>query len=250
MQPREALLRATLDDGNGATEYHFVYGLSSSYGSRTPAAEVQLPASTETLGAQLSLTGLQPASTYHFALVASNATGTTIGPDQTFTTAPAALPLVVTGPAIEVAQNDATLSGTVDPQGAHTGYEFDLGTDTSYGARVFGEAGAGSGPVAVSLNVQGLLAGSDLPLPSRGEKHLRHGLWRRPDIHNSSVPLFVDRGARCRVAAPGAVFAPPSINGAITIKAIKPGKEEAKEDRERRKASKAIRHHGNRRSGR
>jgi hypothetical protein len=59
-----------------------------------------------------------------------------------------------------VSQNGVVLSGMVDPQGLQTFYEFDLGVDTSYGTRVFGDAGAGVGGVPVSASFQGLAAGT------------------------------------------------------------------------------------------
>jgi hypothetical protein len=50
-------------------------------------------------------------------------------------------PTVSTGQAEGVGQNTATLTGTVDTQGYQTKYEFDLGADTGYGIRIFGNAG-------------------------------------------------------------------------------------------------------------
>jgi hypothetical protein len=44
-------------------------------------------------------------------------------------------PAVTTGPATNVGQTTATLTGTVDPQGATTTYHFEYGTSTSYGLK-------------------------------------------------------------------------------------------------------------------
>jgi hypothetical protein len=68
-------------------------------------------------------------------------------------------PLVSTGAASEVSQNEATISGTLDGQGLETTYEFDLGTGTGYGTRVFGDAGYYPGPQTFTLTLQGLAPG-------------------------------------------------------------------------------------------
>jgi hypothetical protein len=69
--------------GEPAT-FYFEYGLNANYGSKT----IPLPG-----GLQLTprtayghLTGLEPATTYHYRLVVVNATGTTYGADATFQT--------------------------------------------------------------------------------------------------------------------------------------------------------------------
>lgn len=70
-----------------------------------------------------TLIELEPGTTYHYALVATNALGTTvIGPDQTFTTSPATPPIVSGLSVSGVTQTGATLTGTIDPQGLQTTY--------------------------------------------------------------------------------------------------------------------------------
>jgi phosphodiesterase/alkaline phosphatase D-like protein len=80
-----------------------------------------------------SLTGLRRTTTYHYRLVASNASGTTVGGDRTFSTA--LPPSVRTGAAQDVAATTATLTGAVDRRGRSTNWYFEYGTSTSYGAR-------------------------------------------------------------------------------------------------------------------
>jgi hypothetical protein len=53
-----------------------------------------------------------------------------------------------------------TLTCTLDPRGSQTSYEFDLGFDTSYGTKVFGNAGFSSAPVSIAANFQNLAAGT------------------------------------------------------------------------------------------
>ena len=158
--PREALLGAVVVPESANTTYHFAYGPTAGYGSSAPVGDSELGEGSEGLQALASVSGLQPGTTYHYAVVATNAGGSTYGPDETFTTSAAALPVVVTGAAGEVSQNRASIYGTVGPQGVPASYEWDLGTDTTYGTRISGEAGSGTEPQAVTLSLQGLAAGT------------------------------------------------------------------------------------------
>jgi hypothetical protein len=81
----EATLRGTIDPENQAvTDYHFEWGTTQSYGETTPSAS--LPAGKGPVAVSALLDSLTPGATYHYRLVATNANGTTQGPDSTFTT--------------------------------------------------------------------------------------------------------------------------------------------------------------------
>jgi hypothetical protein len=81
----EATLRGTIDPENQAvTDYHFEWGLTPSYDNTTPSAS--LPVGKAPVAVSALLSGLTPGATYHYRLVATNASGTTQGPDRTFTT--------------------------------------------------------------------------------------------------------------------------------------------------------------------
>ena len=67
-----------------ATSHHFEYGRTSAYGTSTSSDSTG--AGDVAVAAVTSLSGLTPATTYHYRLVASNADGTTTGEDRTFTT--------------------------------------------------------------------------------------------------------------------------------------------------------------------
>jgi hypothetical protein len=69
-----------------ASTYRFEYGTSESYGSSTPLENAG--AGTEAVSALAQVTGLEPETTYHFRLVASNEGGETLGADATFRTLP------------------------------------------------------------------------------------------------------------------------------------------------------------------
>jgi phosphodiesterase/alkaline phosphatase D-like protein len=81
-----ATLGASVRPGFRATTYHFEYGLTDSYGlSTTESASVGSDNSAHPASAALN--GLKAETTYHYRIVATNAIGTTTGPDQAFTTA-------------------------------------------------------------------------------------------------------------------------------------------------------------------
>jgi hypothetical protein len=74
-----------------------------------------------------------------------------------FAAALIAAPGATTGPAQDITQTQATLTGTVDPNGVDTVYSFEYGTTTAYGLQT-GEvaAGAGDGDVDAAIPVTGL----------------------------------------------------------------------------------------------
>lgn len=66
-------------------------------------------------------------------------------------------PGATTGTATAVGETTATLGGRIDAGGTSTGYRFDYGPTTGYGASTpMGDAGAGAGDTAVSAAVTGL----------------------------------------------------------------------------------------------
>jgi hypothetical protein len=157
-----ATLNAGINPNDQETTYHFEYGATTAYGTVLPAPDASIGSGYGDVNVAQQLTGLQPGTTYHFRVIATNATsssGGTVGPDETFTTPPLQPPVVSTGQAQGVAQNAATLTGTIDTQGQTTVYEFDLGTDTSYGTRIYGYAGYEPGSLTYSISLQNLVPG-------------------------------------------------------------------------------------------
>ncbi len=66
-----------------------------------------------------------------------------------------------TGAASGVGKTAATLHGTLNPEGLATGYYFEYGTTTTYGARTpETSAGAGTGNIEVSASLTGLKSGA------------------------------------------------------------------------------------------
>ncbi|HEX8205812.1 MAG TPA: DPP IV N-terminal domain-containing protein [Solirubrobacteraceae bacterium] len=83
------------------TTYRFEYGPTTEYGSATD--EVTLDGTTDDQAVSAALQGLQPGTTLHYRLVATNGRGTTAGEDRTLTTAaPTPPPPPTTCPAGQV----------------------------------------------------------------------------------------------------------------------------------------------------
>ena len=88
------ILRGSVNSNGAQTSYHFEYGLTPAYGSRTPAGHEAVVGNgrVPSLVSQ-PVDGLQPGTTYHYRLIAANGAGTEAGEDRIFTTlSPAVLP--------------------------------------------------------------------------------------------------------------------------------------------------------------
>ncbi len=151
------------------TRWCVQYGQTTTYemGFLPQVVQNDLGEGTSGVPVSVQLSNLRPDTTYHYRLVAINGlAGENLGsvscqilggqevvsPDHTFTTSLPLAPVVDTGVASEVSQNSASVSGTVDPGGSQAFYEFDLGTDTTYGSRVFGEVGSQTGAQSVTVS--------------------------------------------------------------------------------------------------
>jgi streptogramin lyase len=136
-----ATLAAPVGANSQATEYFFQYGPSSEYGSQSVPASAGSGATSAIVSSNVG--GLSPSVSYHVRAVATNASGTTYGPDQTFTTT--SPPTAATLPATAATLAGATLHATINPQGHATTYHFDWGTSTAYGSQTpIADASVGS----------------------------------------------------------------------------------------------------------
>ncbi len=146
-----AWLASEVNPQNSPTSYYFEYGRTEAYGSRVPTGEnVDIGAGNAFVLVQELVEGLDPATVYHFRVVAINEAGTTNGPDHTFRTR-SALPAPPPGRAYEMVSPLDKNGGDVDRNLPNPGQ-----TSTS-GAAVSGDvvaysadaqfAGIGSGAV-------------------------------------------------------------------------------------------------------
>src|SRR5262245_9588921 len=118
-----AVVSGKVDAGGAETSWYVEYGATTAYGSR-PGAQ-RAGNRTAPVDVTDALTGVTTGGTYHYRVVASNADGTGRGADMTLTTR--AEPAVVTSPASALGPTEATVGGTVDPNGSSTGWWIEYG---------------------------------------------------------------------------------------------------------------------------
>jgi hypothetical protein len=89
-----ATLTATVNpDGENVTDCHFEYGTSAEYGTSVPCSSS--PGSgTSAVPVLANVSGLTTGTLYHFRISATNATGTSVGHDATFTPVAGPAPVV------------------------------------------------------------------------------------------------------------------------------------------------------------
>ena len=173
------VLSGELNPEHASSAYFFEYGqcyenkvarcAESPYGTLTPTLDSGAYGLIETTG---EAGGLQPASTYHYRLVADNEHvvnsktegGTTNGAEAKFTTLPAPVVQAITGGVSGLTSSGASVSGTVYPDGQPATYEFELGVangpQTAYGVVFSGAVPASAAGVAESLQLTGLQPGT------------------------------------------------------------------------------------------
>src|SRR5204863_7320497 len=82
--PTAASVNGTVNPNEAPTTYHFEYGTTSAYGTKTADSSVGAGSTPQPVPA--ALPGLAPTTTYHYRLVGTNAYGTVAGGDKSFTT--------------------------------------------------------------------------------------------------------------------------------------------------------------------
>ena len=153
-----ATVNGVVNPNGLSTTAKFLYGTTTNYGSVTNVSGTLT--GTNATNVSVGLTSLVAGTTYHYALVATNAGGSAQGADQSFATlAPA--PVVTTGTATNVGTNSATVSGVVNPNGLSTTAKFLYGTTTNYGS-VTNVSGTltGTNATNVSVGLTSLVAGT------------------------------------------------------------------------------------------
>ncbi|HTW12180.1 MAG TPA: hypothetical protein VME01_05525 [Solirubrobacteraceae bacterium] len=148
----------TVNDQNGADgSWYIEWGLTSAYGNTT-APQAFSGDSDES--ASLTLSGLQPDTTYHYQLVEQNANGSDSTGDLTFTTA--SLPTVSACSTPTVTTSDMYCDVTVDTYGEpDASYVVEYGATSAYGetTSAVSLSGAASQPITPEIS-SGLTQGS------------------------------------------------------------------------------------------
>jgi DNA-binding beta-propeller fold protein YncE len=82
-----ATLEGRINPNNSSATFYFEYGTTTAYGVSLPATQDANAGAAYAIEPEIqSVYNLQPATTYHYRLVATNSIGTTHGADETFTT--------------------------------------------------------------------------------------------------------------------------------------------------------------------
>src|SRR5947208_776459 len=116
-----ATLTGTVNPEGEATTYYFQYGTSTAYGSTTPSPAANAGTGTMNVNVSATAGSLTPNITYHYRLVATNASGTSTGADHTFRTAKSSTAVTIAAsPNPIVYGQPTTVRGSVlGPRAAH-----------------------------------------------------------------------------------------------------------------------------------
>lgn len=140
------------------TTCKFEYGKTSAYGSSVPCVfpTVSTPGKLVEIATATKLT---KATVYHWRIVATNAAGTAVSPDQLVSTKPVAA-LITSDPATDVTQFSAKIHGAVNPNGKSTTCIIWWSKSANYengdSAPCDPEPGSGKSPVPVDYTITGL----------------------------------------------------------------------------------------------
>ncbi len=155
--------------GNGEDiHYYFKWGTSADFGHTTATPPgVDAGSQAGPTNVSFNLTELLPGTAYQYQIIATNASGTTEGEINRFTTPP--LPPVITGETASGVQSDlASLHAEIDPDGAETTYHFEFGTEPCNTGPNFcistpipdASVGSASSFQGVSVQLNGLMQGT------------------------------------------------------------------------------------------
>src|SRR5579883_1711541 len=115
-----ATLTASVNPEGGTTTCYFEYGTTTNYGSFS--ATNTIPATNVALNVSIAVSGLTPASLYHYRAVAANTLGTNFANDISFSTPSFFSP--VTPPGARIAQQ--SISNTISNAGQSNVYTLNL----------------------------------------------------------------------------------------------------------------------------
>jgi hypothetical protein len=147
-----ATLNGVVDADGQATTWRFEYGTTSAYGTNTSDRSAGSTGGEQTVSQ--SIGNLEPATTYHYRLVAIRSGQTVTSDDGTFTTV--AAPDVTINAPTDVTATSATFHGATDTHGAAGTFTFTVtATDSGYATTTPSEVVPDSGTLTATL--------SDLP---------------------------------------------------------------------------------------
>ena len=178
-----ASLTGSVNPEGVPTTYYFQYGATLAYGAKTAVESAASGTAPQAVTAPI--TGLAPATTYHYRLVAASAGGTVVGADATLTTTKTPAPLGAGG------------HRRGDGRGHHVGNRQRHGQPERGGQRLLlpvrddvqlrpqhavAVGGIGDRRGVVQRSAERSRAGDDIPLPRRGGQRRRHRRRPRCDL--------------------------------------------------------------------
>jgi hypothetical protein len=169
-----AVFSGGLNPENTNTAYEFQYGACENLDAcpgvlRTRTLE---SAAYGQMTAIIDAGGLEPATVYHYRLLAGNEHlvagkpegGAAVGATGVFTTGPVPVPRASSGPAGAVGTTSATITGSVNPDGQPAVYSFEAGlyegAATQYGVVFSASVGASTTAVPEEVGLSGLQPGA------------------------------------------------------------------------------------------
>ena len=192
-------------EGQPITSCEFEYGTDTSYGQHVSCeqTEAEIGSGDGKVAVSAAITGLQPDTTYHYRLVATNAEGMKYdereyGDDrEAATTSP---PIVESESFSEVGSTQATLHARLNAAGSPSTYRFEYGTSASYGSpgsptppASFGEHGPGER----DQHDHRAAPRHRLSLPSARQQRKRHHAKCRRDLHHIPLRPLQPAGRPC-----------------------------------------------------
>ena len=151
-----------LAGGGEVISCKFEFGETTAYGQSKPCSPAAPYTSDQALVTAELKDDIEGEKTYHYRLVASNANGTAKGIDKTIS--PHNVKLLATGPASEITNTSARVSGTFEGNGEDTHYWFEWGRTTSYGHETplppGTDAGSPTGQTEVHTDLTELVPGA------------------------------------------------------------------------------------------
>jgi hypothetical protein len=169
LAPSSATVGGSVNPGSGGqhaqddTTYYFEYGHTTTYGLRSLLGDAGEGAGVKTVEGILN--GLEPGTTYHYRIVATNDNVNTegglpqsvYGEDKTLTT-PETPPAISGVSAQDVTQSSAVITATLEPQELPTRWELQLGSTPGLLQPV--TSGQASSTTPLSLSVGSLSSGT------------------------------------------------------------------------------------------
>lgn len=157
-------LKGSVDPYGLDTHYHFEYGTTTIYGTDVPIPDADAGSNEGFIPVSQTVSGLQPETTYHFRLEASNSAGPNTSTDATFTTpanssAPPPSNQFTVGPMVS---KGASATATVTVPG--------LGTVSASGKdlKATKATAVGAGAVTLKLKLNG--AGAKALMRAKGHR--------------------------------------------------------------------------------